>query len=104
MENSYGVGVQNRYELFCDEDADPFDMIKAKKPLMVIKDEEKENKAAKTKPAAAKKTVKVETKAVEKSPVQGKPRWLVAISAKPNHAFVDNTCAMKQVVKQPRGC
>ena len=96
MENSYGVGVQNRYELFCDEDADPFDMIKAKKPLMVIKDEEKENKAAKTKPAAAKKTVKVETKAVEKSPVQGKPFLHMSPLLGANHALVANTCAISK--------
>jgi len=28
MENVYGIGTANRYELFLDEDADPLDILK----------------------------------------------------------------------------
>jgi len=40
MENSYGIGVTNRYELFYDEDVDPMDLISQAKV-----ETEKENKA-----------------------------------------------------------
>jgi len=40
MENSYGIGVANRYELFYDEDVDPMDLISQAKL-----ETEKENKA-----------------------------------------------------------
>lgn len=74
MENSYGIGIQNRYELFFDEDADPFDLIK--RPV-VPKDptDEKENKdkTSKSKTSAIKKSIKTETvqKTTEKSVTQG---------------------------------
>ena len=55
MENSYGIGVQNRYGMFIDDEADPFDMIK--KPAAAPKgSEEKENKKGKTVPKKAPKT------------------------------------------------
>ena len=69
MENSYGIGVQNRYGLFFDEDADPFDLIK--KPA-ISKSEEKENKTTSKKPVP-KKSSKPETNSKpEKSINQGK--------------------------------
>merc|ERR1739838_1220431 len=59
MENSYGIGVANRYELFYDEDVDPMDLISQAKV-----ETEKENKAkggVKTvKGPAGKKAVKTE--------------------------------------------
>lgn len=43
MENSYGIGVANRYELFYDEDVDPMDLISQADKLKL--ETEKENKA-----------------------------------------------------------
>ncbi|XP_068220585.1 SERPINE1 mRNA-binding protein 1 [Palaemon carinicauda] len=59
MENSYGIGVRNRYELFYDEDIDPLDLIKQTVKTKETKSSsEKENKTkgpngkpAKTAPA-----------------------------------------------------
>ena len=45
MENSYGIGVQNRYGAFFDEDADPFYLIKQKPASLKTSNEEKENKS-----------------------------------------------------------
>lgn len=48
MENSYGVGIVNRYALFLDDESDPLDAIKAreqaKEQKKKTKDAEKENK------------------------------------------------------------
>lgn len=48
MENSYGVGVVNRYALFLDDESDPLDAIKASEQAKELKkktkDAEKENK------------------------------------------------------------
>ena len=67
MENSYGIGVRNRYELFYDDEMDPMDMLK-KQTDKAAKDKsaEKENKvkAAPKAPAekkAAKKDVPPKT-------------------------------------------
>ena len=71
MENSYGVGVRNRYDIFFDDEADPFEIIK--KPAAVVKDhEEKENKSSKGKSATSDKkkaATKIESavKSAEKS-------------------------------------
>lgn len=58
MENSYGVGVVNRYALFLDDESDPLDVLKAKElekeRKKKTKEAEKENKGkpeAKAKPA-----------------------------------------------------
>ncbi|XP_050735870.1 plasminogen activator inhibitor 1 RNA-binding protein-like isoform X1 [Eriocheir sinensis] len=62
MENSYGIGVRNRYELFYDEDIDPMDLIKQTEKIK-DKGSEKENKGKTPKakaPAAAKKGTKTE--------------------------------------------
>lgn len=71
MENSYGIGVQNRYELFFDEDADPFELIK--KPVVKDSTEEKENKDKSKVKASNKKGTKLDgvAKTVEKVAVQG---------------------------------
>ncbi|XP_053626052.1 SERPINE1 mRNA-binding protein 1-like [Plodia interpunctella] len=48
MENSYGVGVDNRYALFLDDESDPLDALKAREQAKELKkktkDAEKENK------------------------------------------------------------
>ncbi|VVC98401.1 plasminogen activator inhibitor 1 RNA-binding protein-like [Leptidea sinapis] len=60
MENSYGVGVDNRYALFLDDESDPLDAIKAreqaKEQKKKTKEAEKENKG---KPEAKPKSVNV---------------------------------------------
>lgn len=76
MENSYGIGIQNRYELFFNEEADPFDLVKAKKKPATRSTEEKENKKG-AKSASNKKAQKTEdvvpTKtSSDKSALQGK--------------------------------
>lgn len=78
MENSYGIGVRNRYELFYDEDIDPMDLIKQTEKLK-DKGSEKENKGktAKAKaPTATKKGVKTEAapKIADKTSAPGE--WL----------------------------
>lgn len=75
MENSYGIGVANRYALFLDDESDPLETISLKEQEKALKKKtkvaEKENKA-KTDPVvksklttAPKKTVK-EPKSQEK--------------------------------------
>lgn len=74
MENSYGIGVRNRYELFYNEDVDPMDLLKQSEK---VKDKaaEKENKGktAKAKAPVVKKGVKTEPapKAADKTSVPG---------------------------------
>lgn len=76
MENSYGIGVRNRYELFYDEDIDPMDLIKQTEKIK-DKSSEKENKGktAKAKaPAATKKgtkTAEPASKAQDKTSAPG---------------------------------
>lgn len=79
MENSYGIGVRNRYELFYDEDIDPMDLIKQTEKLK-DKGSEKENKGktAKAKaPTATKKGTKTEAapKIADKTSAPGE--WLL---------------------------
>lgn len=75
MENSYGIGVANRYALFLDDESDPLETISLKEQEKALKKKtkvaEKENKV-KTEPVvkgkistAQKKTVK-EPKSQEK--------------------------------------
>lgn len=76
MESSYGVGVQNRYEVNFDEDVDPLDFIKTQiKPAAKNLSDEKENKekSNKSKVSSNKKTSKneVNTKSSDKN-AQGK--------------------------------
>lgn len=75
MENSYGIGVRNRYELFYDEDIDPMDLIKQTEKIK-DKSSEKENKGktAKAKaPVATKKGTKTEpaSKVADKTSAPG---------------------------------
>lgn len=67
MENSYGVGVDNRYALFLDDESDPLDALKAREQAKELKkkskEAEKENKGKpETKPkggsAVARKGIK----------------------------------------------
>lgn len=75
MENSYGIGVRNRYELFYDEDVDPMDLLKQQSEKVKDKAAEKENKGktAKAKAPVVKKGVKTEAapKAADKTSVPG---------------------------------
>lgn len=50
MENAYGIGVKNRYELFYDEDVDP---------LEIIRQQEEEKEKRKTDKAHCKDKSKV---------------------------------------------
>lgn len=71
MENSYGIGVANRYELFLDDESDPLETLfqkeQEKEQKKKTKVAEKENKtkseATKGKPATSiqKKTIKENT-------------------------------------------
>lgn len=51
MENSYGVGIDNRYALFLDDESDPLDALKAREQAKELKkktkEAEKENKGSK---------------------------------------------------------
>ena len=49
MENSYGIGVTNRYELFYNDEMDPLDVLAKEKKA--IRGSEKENKIADKKSA-----------------------------------------------------
>lgn len=48
MENSYGIGITNRYALFLDDDADPLEVLKVREQEKELKKKtksaEKENK------------------------------------------------------------
>lgn len=48
MENSYGIGITNRYALFLDDDADPLEVLKVQEQEKELKKKskiaEKENK------------------------------------------------------------
>lgn len=90
MENSYGIGVRNRYELFYDEDIDPMDLLKQTEKIK-DKGSEKENKGktAKAKaPAAAKKGTKTEAppKIADKTSAPGE--WL----PRPRHRRLQEKC------------
>lgn len=65
MENTYGIGVANRYALFLDDESDPLETLSLKEQEKELKKKnkiaEKENKV-KTEPAKGKPT-----------PVQKKP-------------------------------
>ncbi|GFS39131.1 HABP4_PAI-RBP1 domain-containing protein [Nephila pilipes] len=52
MENAYGIGVKNRYELFYDEDVDPFEIIRQRE------EEKEKRKTEKTHPKDKNKTTK----------------------------------------------
>lgn len=70
MENTYGIGITNRFELFLDDESDPFETIK-------LKEQEKELKK-KNKVAEKENKVKSEPPAKPKPPVQKKPKEVPA--------------------------
>lgn len=59
MENTYGIGIANRYALFLDDDSDPLE-------TLTLKEQEKE---LKKKSKSAEKENKVKTE----QPAKGKP-------------------------------
>lgn len=66
MENSYGIGVANRYALFLDDESDPLE-------TLILKEKEKEQKK-KTKVAEKENKIKPDTVTKGKiAPVQRKP-------------------------------
>lgn len=58
MENTYGIGVANRYALFLDDESDPLETLSLKEQEKELKKKskvaEKENNKAKPEPAKAK--------------------------------------------------
>ncbi|XP_045491499.1 plasminogen activator inhibitor 1 RNA-binding protein-like [Colias croceus] len=57
MENSYGVGIDNRYALFLDDESDPLDALKAREQAKELKKKTKEaEKENKGKPEAKPKS------------------------------------------------
>ena len=63
MENSYGVGIDNRYALFLDDESDPLDAIKAREQAKELKKKTKEaEKENKGKPEAKPKGGSVVTR------------------------------------------
>lgn len=78
MENTYGIGVANRYALFLDDESDPLETIKSKE----------QEKELKKKTKAAEKENKVKTEV----PAKGKPAppQKKVIKDAPNHKLQDN--------------
>ena len=74
MENSYGIGVENKYSLFLDDESDPFEALaNAKKETeKKVKASGKENKSAKTAGTKTTKKVAVKEKVPEKSARPGR--------------------------------
>lgn len=67
MENSYGIGVANKYSVFLDEDVDPYEILENAK-------KEKEEKKAKIPGKENKSSAKTTAnKPVKKSPVKEAP-------------------------------
>lgn len=108
MENSYGVGVVNRYALFLDDESDPLDAIKASEQAKELKkktkDAEKENKGkpevkpkGPTAPArkGIKETQNVKTTPDIKSGEQQKPKG-------PARPPVDRNNAERPPPRRPR--
>lgn len=71
MENSYGIGVTNRYALFLDDESDPLEAIKLKEQEKELKKKnkvaEKENKA-KTEVPPKGKIVPAQKKVIKETP------------------------------------
>ena len=68
MENSYGIGVENKYSLFLDDESDPFEALaNAKKETEKVKASGKENKAGKSSGTKSTKKVAVKEKVPEKT-------------------------------------
>lgn len=92
MENSYGVGLVNRYALFLDDESDPLDALKAREQAKELKkktkEAEKENKGKpETKPkgptVAARKGIK-ETQNVKSQEIKNTEQQKSKGPARPN--------------------
>lgn len=70
MENSYGIGITNRYALFLDDDADPLELLKVREQEKELKKKtkiaEKENKG-KTEPASKGKVANTQRKTIKET-------------------------------------
>merc|ERR1712025_932844 len=55
MENHYGIAVNNKFSLFCDDELDPLDYIKAQEEAKLKKKEDKTKKDAKNEKTKANK-------------------------------------------------
>lgn len=77
MENSYGIGVANRYALFLDDESDPLETLSLKEKEKELKKKnkvaEKENKV-KNDTVAKGKTAPPQKKVVKESKVQENKR------------------------------
>lgn len=77
MENTYGIGVTNRFELFLDDESDPLEALKLKEREKELKKKskvaEKENKA-KTEVQPKSKPAPTQKKVVKEPPVHNKPQ------------------------------
>ncbi|CAL1279607.1 unnamed protein product [Larinioides sclopetarius] len=67
MNVAQGIGINNRYELFCDEDVDPLEILKKSEEEKLRRKSEKTQLKDKTKPA---KAAKVVSAASPKKPVE----------------------------------
>lgn len=99
MENSYGIGVRNRYELFYDEEVDPLDLLKQTEKVKE-KGPEKENKGK-----AANKTTTTTTtkdpavkKATKTDPQQPKVAEKTSAPSEPGGKS-SNQCCHRQISK-----
>lgn len=72
MENSYGIGVTNRYALFLDDDADPLEVLKVQEQEKELKKKtkvaEKENKG-KTEVVPKGKVAVTQRKPIKEAPI-----------------------------------
>lgn len=77
MENTYGIGITNRFELFLDDESDPLETLKLKEQEKELKKKnkvaEKENKG-KTEPQTKGKPAPVPKKVIKEAPVHNKPQ------------------------------
>lgn len=88
MENSYGVGVVNRYALFLDDESDPLDALKAREQAKELK--------KKTKEAEKENKGKPETK-----PKGGAPATRKGIKETQNVKSQENRSGEQQKAKGP---
>ena len=111
MENSYGVGVDNRYALFLDDESDPLDAIKAREQAKELKkktkEAEKENKGKpETKPkgpaAPARKGIK-ETQNVKTQEIKSGEQQKSKGPARPNDRNTERPPPRRREDRPPNG-
>lgn len=77
MENTYGIGITNRFELFLDDESDPLEALKLKEQE---KEQKKKNKVAekenkgKAEPQTKGKPAPAPKKVIKEAPVHNKPQ------------------------------